>query len=109
LPPSGARARVNGTVPAVLWVLPVMIAIGLAGEFGEWAGRTLMNLVISRFDLFANFKFTSAVVMRFRLSDTLQFVAWGLYGYHFLSPMLVYYLGPTLLLGIFQSYRLFRA
>jgi flagellar biosynthesis protein FliQ len=99
---------VNGTVPAVLWVLPVMIAIGLAGEFGEWAGRALMNLVISRFDLFATFKFTSAVVMRFQLSEGLQFVAWGLYGYHYLSPMLGYILGPTLLLAIFQSYRLFR-
>jgi hypothetical protein len=99
---------VNGTVPAVLWVLPVMIAIGLAGEFGNWAGRTLTNLVTSRFDLFATFKFTSAVVMRFQLSEILQFVAWGLYGYHYLSPMLVYILGPTILLAIFQSYRLFR-
>jgi hypothetical protein len=59
----------NATVRAVLWVVPVMIVLGLANQFGEWGGRELTDLVISRFDLFANLKIANAVVSRFENSE----------------------------------------
>jgi ABC-type transport system involved in multi-copper enzyme maturation permease subunit len=52
---------VNGTVSAALWVFPAMIALLLAGRFGDWVASGLMDFVVSRFDLFANFRFTNSV------------------------------------------------
>jgi fumarate reductase subunit D len=100
----------NGTVRAVIWAVPVLLILGLANQFGDWAGRELTGLVISRFNLLADFKFTNAVVSRFHNSGFLQFVVWG-GGYYFqyITPMLVFILVPTLLLAVIQSFRLFRA
>ncbi len=88
---------VNGTVRAVLWIFPGIIALGFAGGFGAWLAPEVVTLVVSRFDLFANFRFTNAV------SNTLLFGA----------PFAPVNLGlllitPTLLLAVVQSYRLFR-
>ena len=103
---------VNGTVRAVLWVFPVMIALYLAGEFGKWAGPALTNVFFSRFDPFANVKFAQTV-SRFgsnvfirlidaasdNMTDSVQAAL-------VLNATI---LVPTLLYAVIQSYRLFRA
>jgi hypothetical protein len=89
---------VNGTVRAVLWVLPMMGALLLAGRLGGWVAPKLMDLVVSRFDPFADFGFTNAV-SNIQLDSIV------------LDPALVaaLLLVPTLLFAVIQSYRLFRA
>jgi hypothetical protein len=103
---------VKGTVPAVLWVLPVMIALYFAVELGKWAGPALTNLFFSRFDPFANVKFAAAV-SHFRsnaffkliqaastnMTDSVQAA----------FVLTITILVPTLLYAVIQSYRLFRA
>ena len=93
---------VNGTVRAVLWLLPLLGALGLAGRFGGWVAGELTDLVVSRFDLFlfADFGFTNAVsnIQLYSLPDTQPLVVTLL-----LVPM-----APLLLFALFQSYRLFR-
>jgi ABC-type transport system involved in multi-copper enzyme maturation permease subunit len=88
---------VNGTVRAVLWVFPVMIALTLAGRFGAWLAPEVAALAVSRFDLFANLRFTNAV-------SNIQLFSTG-------APSMLFVLlllAPTLLLAVIQSYRLFR-
>jgi len=100
----------NGTVRAVLWVLPVMIAVGLASEFGGQAGHELMNLFVSRFNPFTNFRLTNAVVSMFQTSATVRFfISDFMYSRWYITPNLSVLLVPTLLLAVIQSYRLFRA
>jgi hypothetical protein len=102
---------VKGTVPATLWALPVMIALYFAVELGKWVGPALTNLFFSRFDPFANVKFSEAVSRAssnafFKLiqaastnvTDSVQAAV-------VLTTML---LVPTLLYAVVQSYRLFR-
>ena len=103
---------VKGTVPAVLWALPVMIALYFAVELGKWAGPALTNLFFSRFDPFANVKFADAV-SRFssnaffkliqaasnNMTDSVQAAL----------VLTTTILVPTLLYAVIQSYRLFRA
>jgi hypothetical protein len=103
---------VRGTVPAVLWALPVMIALYFAVELGKWAGPALTNLFFSRFDPFANVKFADAV-SRFgsnaffkliqaastNMTDSVQAAL----------VLTTTILVPTLLYAVIQSYRLFRA
>lgn len=88
---------VNGTVRAVLWLLPVIITLSLASDFGEPVARKLMDLVVSRFDPFADFRFTNAVsnINFFVIRATPM-------------PFLAFLLVPTLLFAVIQSYRLFR-
>jgi hypothetical protein len=99
----------NGTVRAVLWVLPVVIALGTASEFGGQAGDKLMNLFVSRFDPFANFRFTTAVVSMFETSATLRFVIGLGFDRGFATPALTFSLAPAYLLAVIQSFRLFRS
>jgi hypothetical protein len=103
---------VKGTVPAVLWVLPVMIALYFAGELGKWAGPALTHLFFSRFDPYANLKFAHAVS---RFSSTAFFkliqaastnMTDSVQAALVLAAIL---LVPTLLYAVIQSYRLFRA
>jgi hypothetical protein len=101
---------VKGTVRAVLWVFPVMIVLGLASGFGERVGSELMDLLVSRFDVFADFKFTNAVVSMFQTSATVRFFISDLmYSRWYATPNLSVLLVPTLLLAVIQSYRVFRA
>jgi hypothetical protein len=103
---------VNGTVRAVLWVVPVMVVLYFAGEFGKWAGPVLTRLFFSRFDPFANVKFAHAISrfgsdVFFRLiyaasSNMTDSVQAGL-------VLATIILVPTLLYAVIQSYRLFRA
>jgi hypothetical protein len=102
----------KGTVPAVLWALPVMIAIYLAVELGKWAGPALTHLFFSRFDPYANMKFAHAVsrfssTAFFKLIDTATGNMTDSPQAEFALTTLV--LVPTLLYALFQSYRLFRA
>ena len=103
---------VKGTVPAVLWALPVMIALHFAVKLGKWAGPALTNLFFSSFDPFANVKFAHAV-SRFgsnaffkliqaastNMTDSVQAA----------FVLTITILVPTLLYAVIQSYRLFRA
>ena len=103
---------VKGTVPAVLWVLPVMILLYFACELGKWAGPALTNLFFSRFDPFANVKFADAI-SRFNsnaffklieaasnnMTDSAQAA------FVLTTTILV----PTLLYAVIQSHRMFRA
>jgi len=99
----------NGTVRAVLWVSPVIIVLGLASQFGERVGREFMDLLVSRFGVFENFKFTHAVAAMFQPSATLGFVWDVMYSEWDAAPILSVLLVPTLLLAVIQSYRRFRA
>ncbi len=100
---------VKGTVPAVLWVLPVTIAVYFAGELGKWAGHGLTNLFLSRFDPFADVQFAAAVSHLksnaiFRLIDAALFSNSAQAAF---VPIIMI-LAPTLLYAVIQSYRLFR-
>lgn len=90
-------SAVNGTVRAVLWVFPVLGALSLAKPFGEWVPEQLMPRIISRFDLFSDFRFTNSV-SNFLFFDLEE------------KPILVAALlvVPILLVAVIQSYRLFR-
>jgi len=88
---------VNGTVAAALWVFPAMIALFFSGQFGIWFASGVMNFVVSKFDLFANFRTTNAVSNVYLFAtDTL------------LLLLVVLFFAPTLLLAVFQSCQLFR-
>jgi len=88
---------VKGTVPAVLWALPVMIALYFAMELGKWAGPALTNLFFSRFDPFANVKFASAVSSMFGTSRTSRSAFWEFfYNRGYLAPMVLAVLVPLL-------------
>jgi len=101
---------VKGTVRAVLWVLPVMIALYFAGELGKWAGPALTALFFSRFDPFANLKFANAVSSMFEVFPISSSAFWEfLYSRGYLVPMVWAVLVPTLFLAVIQSYRLFRS
>jgi ABC-type transport system involved in multi-copper enzyme maturation permease subunit len=92
-----SACAVNGTVGAVLWLVPVMIALSFASGFGAWLAPELLALVVSRFELFANFAFTNAV-------SNIEFFDIGATRMLFVLLLL----GPTLLLAVIQSHRLFR-
>jgi ABC-type transport system involved in multi-copper enzyme maturation permease subunit len=88
---------VKGTVHAALWVFPGLLALLLAGAFGEELARWMMDFVVFRFNFFANFTFTNAV-SNMRLIDTAA------------NPMLFAALlfAPMLVFAVIQSRRLFR-
>ncbi len=88
---------VDGTVRAVLWLFPMMGALLLAGRFGDWVAPELMGFVVSRFDPFADFRFTNLI----------SNILYSRYATPAMFATLLFV--PTLLLGVMQSYRLFRA
>jgi hypothetical protein len=103
---------VKGTVHAVLWVFPVIIALYYAGKLGKWAGLGLTHLFFAGFDPFANVAFSHTVsrlgsnaffkliqAASNNMTDSVQAAL-------VLNAML---LVPTLLYAVIQSYRLFRA
>ena len=90
---------VNGTVGAVLWVSPVMIAVILTGMFGGWVAQKLVDFILSTFDPLAHHRFVIAVTKLWwflRLNTPEELI---------LTVLLV----PALLFALLQSYRLFRA
>jgi len=91
-------SAVNGTARAAMWVFPMLIGLGLAGEFGGWVAQKLTDLALSRFNPFADFGFTNAV-------SNIQI--FGVRTNFMLLTML--FLVPTLLVAVIQSYRLFRS
>jgi hypothetical protein len=103
---------VKGTVPAVLWALPVMIVLYLAVELGKWAGHALTNLFFSSFDPCANVKFAHAVSRFssnafFKLIDAASTNMTDSVQAAFVLTITI--LIPTLFYAVIQSYRLFRA
>ena len=103
---------VKGTVPAVLWTLPAMIALYYAVELGKWAGHGLTNLFFSRFDPLANVKFAHAVShfrsnAFFKLIDAASTNMTDSVQASLVLTIII--LVPTLLYAVIQSYRLFRA
>ena len=103
---------VKGTVRAVLWVLPVLIAVGLASVFGERAGRELVDVFVARFDLFASFRFTTTVsrlgpnVFSRLIEAASNDMTGSIQAALVLTTTILI---PTLLFAVIQSYRLFRA
>ncbi len=107
---------VNGTVRAVLWVFPVMGALFLVSQCGDWVTRELapyagrlMHMavlgVVWRFDPFAYFRFINAI-SRFPLLFPLFYTdgkLMQLYGRA--AP---FWLAPTFLFAVIQSRRMFR-
>jgi ABC-type transport system involved in multi-copper enzyme maturation permease subunit len=89
---------VKGTVSAALWVFPAMIAVSFAGAFGDRVAGQVMNFVVSRLDLFADFRFTNAIsnIHLFTASTPSMLL---------LVLLLVV---PTLVFAVIQSGRLFR-
>lgn len=90
---------VNGTVRAVLWYVPAIGAALLAGRCGGWIAPYLVDLFVSRFEPFRDFRFINAVSnlhlrLFFAVATPLRVV----------TVLLV----PTLLIAVIQSYRLFR-
>jgi flagellar biosynthesis protein FliQ len=103
---------VKGTVPAVLWTLPVLIAVCCAVELGKWAGPALANLFLSRFDPFTNVKFAHALSRFssnafFKLIDSASTNMTDSVQAALVLTTII--LVPTLLYAVIQSYRLFRA
>jgi hypothetical protein len=103
---------VNGTVRAVLWVVPVMVVLYYAGELGKRAGPAFTHLFFPRFDPFANVKLANAVshlgsngffkLIQAASDNMTDSVQAGL-------VLTTIILVPTLLYAVIQSYRLFRA
>jgi polyhydroxybutyrate depolymerase len=91
---------VNGTVRAALLFVPAIGATLLAGRCGGWIAPKLVELVVSRFDLFRDFRFINAVS-----NLHLQLFVIGATPLRVVTLLLV----PTLLIAVIQSYRLFRA
>ena len=100
---------VKGTVPAVLWVLPVMIVLYFAVILGVRVGPQLTNLFFSRFDPYANVKFAHAV-SRFGSNAFFRLIEAALYRNSVLAAFVptIVILTPALLYTVIQSYRLFR-
>ena len=98
----------NGTVRAVQWVIPAMLVLSAVFSLSEWAGEGLTDLIISRFDPFADFKFTEAVISGVQSSQIFDFVVFGMWSYRYFTPFVVLVLVPILILAIIQSYRMFR-
>ncbi len=90
---------VNGTVRAALWFVPAMGAVLLAGRCGGWIAPKLVDLVVSRFDPFTDFRFINAVS-----NLHLQLFVIGATPLRMITLLLV----PTLLIAVIQSCRLFR-
>ena len=103
---------VKGTVRAVLWVFPVMITLYLASDFGERVGREIIDLYVLRFNPFDDFKFTTEVtggILSFGISSYRFFtLSWHEIFTMYAALMLTLQWGPTSILAVFQSYRLFR-
>ena len=100
----------KGTVSAVLWVFPVLIALYFAGELGKWAGPAITDLFFSRFDPFANLRVANAVSSMFETFAISRLAFWEFfYNRGYIAPMVGTILVPTLFLAVIQSYRLFRA
>jgi polyhydroxybutyrate depolymerase len=91
---------VNGTVRAALLFVPTIGATLLAGRCGGWIAPKLVELVVSRFDPFRDFRFINAVS-----NLHLQLFVLGATPLRLVALLLV----PTLLIAVIQSYRLFRA
>ena len=91
---------VNGTVRAALLYVPAMVAVLLAGRCGGWIAPKLLDLFVSRFDPFRDFRFINAIS-----NLHLQLFAIVATPLRVITLLLV----PTLLIAVIQSYRLFRA
>lgn len=104
---------INGTVRAALWVFPTLFALAMAGQFGGWTAEKLMPLIVSKFDFFSGIRFINSV-SKLPFSYFLGISSSTIYFNH-LSPGSAFYLlatlvlGPILVFGVLQSYRLFKA
>ena len=89
---------VKGTVSATLWVFPALIALYFAGAFGDRIAFHVVDFVVSKLDLFVDFRFTNAV-------SNIRLFATGVPPKWLLVLLLV---APTLVLAVVQSGWLFR-
>jgi len=101
---------VDGTVAAVLWVIPVTIALGYAGYFAKQFAYQFVSFVFSwRLSPFANFRFAWEIARVFNGLEPDYRNVWLFYLLQSPTTCLVLTGGPALLLALVQSYRLFRA
>jgi hypothetical protein len=89
----------NVTVGAVLWVIPVMIAVVLTGIFGGWVAQKLVDLFLPSFDPLA---YRGLAIALHKI-----WWSWRVGGHADLVSTVL--LAPALLFAIVQSYRMFRA
>jgi hypothetical protein len=101
-------SAVNGTVRAVVWILPVAYVLFFAVHFGVWVAANLVDLVVSRFDPFASLRFTSAISNVPLVSAPTRYHLLNSTDGMLLLVAMLWLIG-TLLFAVIQSYRLFRA
>ena len=100
----------KGTVSAVLWVLPVMIALFFAGEVGRRAGYAITALFFGRFHPSATLRVANAISSLFKTLAISRYAFWEFFSNRgYITPLVGAVLVPTLLLAAIQSYRIFRA
>lgn len=92
----------NGTVRAALCVFPILLALALAGRFGDWAADQFdtsggLVFVASKLGLFANFHFTNSVANLNPVATVAP-----------LTIILLTLLVPVLFVALLQSRWLFR-
>jgi len=103
---------VNGTVPAVLWVLPVLGGVCLAWLFGGWVAGKFVGFICAAADPLAHIQLAVAVSRYWWYSrpegPTLGLV-WARSSFFFWIPPSPLFCALALLLALIQSYRMFRA
>ncbi len=107
----------NGTVTAVLWTLPVLVAIGSAPELGYWLAAKGIHMLSSKTNVFGNFHIivTMYRAVSFYRSEpatslpqaALQAIANLLGSIAFGESFLLVWIATALLAAI-QSYRMFK-
>lgn len=98
---------VKGTVRAALLVLPALIVLSLASVFGIETGGKFADFMVSKFDPFANFRFTDTIVSMVFPRSSLSFLLGRSYYNENSTQVLLALSIPTLILALLLSYRLF--
>jgi ABC-type transport system involved in multi-copper enzyme maturation permease subunit len=95
---------VNGTVTAVVWVIPILAVVSVTPEMVNWAGFRLADLLAFKSNIFANFRFTVLLSSLMSGPDINRMVM----PRGNTSDPLIFWV-PSLVLAVIQSYRMFRA
>ena len=95
---------VTGTVSAVAWVVPILAVVMLTPQIADRAGQHLADLLVSRLHLFANFRLA---VFLLNLSGGWLMKQLANPRAGSLGPLIIWI--PSLIVAVFQSYRLFRS
>ena len=94
---------VNGTVGAVVWVLPAILAIGCTTYFGEFLASGFVHFILAKFGPITNLR------LAITASELWPFYRRSRWAYGAEPPLLTLTLATVLLLASIQSYRLYRS